>query len=280
MDSYFFTFVCLLILQMSMILVFLSPSNDVRKITAYINNIWAKNREYCVISIFVYFVLVLYLGMYTPLIGVFKLISNNKYNENEKRIIVSNVEKIYIMAGFSLFLFVVSRGIRALTSYAAKLLDSIYSISSCDTRKKQKKGYVTDNINILPGLLRIKRSVSQNEITTNRGLKEQLMKILQKTELLENNNNFDLNLQLERSACSAKGAHSRERTSARPPLGPPPRYRRMAPARSAREAHARAAAARESSSCTAAGPHCRQAHPSPPEPPIPGPEPRTEHSFK
>ncbi|XP_013149232.1 PREDICTED: uncharacterized protein LOC106111643 [Papilio polytes] len=191
MDLYFFVLTCLLVLQMSLVSAFLNPANDVRKITRYINKTVRKYKNYYLTAMLLYFVVVIYLGMYTPLMSTIKLIFGGQQDKYEKLIIVSNMEKIYIMGGFSLFLFVVSCGVRSLISYTAKLLESsVYSISKISSLYGPKnKGLALDNVNILPHLLRMTRSTSS--IGVNKVLKDQLKAIIKNIEVIKSDSNTE-----------------------------------------------------------------------------------------
>lgn len=170
MDSYFVILACLLLVQISLIFALLNPNCDVQKMTQFFNDMIRRQRAYYFLSIIVYFGVVTYFGIYAPLMNVFKLIfsnENDEYKCQNKAVILGNVEKIYMMAGFSLFLFLVTHGVRALISYAAHLLELACSIPERRIREGSHDCWI-ENIDILPYLLRMKRPIAQNTITWNK----------------------------------------------------------------------------------------------------------------
>ncbi|XP_045450451.1 uncharacterized protein LOC123659247 [Melitaea cinxia] len=180
---------CLLLIQMAVILVLLNPIYDLRRVTKYMNNITKRHRSFCSFLIATYFSFILYHGMYMPLQDVYNLIANNFLNEYEKMVLLSRVEKNYLIAGFSLFLFIVLYGIRSLVSYASSLLE--LSIATGESKvlhpsyKSQKKTVFLPEL-ILPNLLRVKRSVSYETILFAKELREQLKTILKNAEFSDN----------------------------------------------------------------------------------------------
>ncbi|OWR49343.1 uncharacterized protein LOC116768186 [Danaus plexippus] len=179
----------LVLVQMSGILVLLNPIYDVRKVTRCMNNLIRKHRTFYFLGIAVYFICVVYLGMYIPLQNIHYLISQKNPNEYEKLNLLNRIEKNYLIAGFSLFLFVVLYGIRALISYASSLLEisvaTSESIMMSQSSKTEKKGFFLPN-NILPNLLRVKRSVSYETILFANELRDQLKMILRNVEFPHN----------------------------------------------------------------------------------------------
>ncbi|CAH2049122.1 unnamed protein product, partial [Iphiclides podalirius] len=139
--------------------------------------------------------------MYTPLMSVIRLIinKNDEHSEYNKAIILHNVEKIYIMAGFSLFLYFVAHGVTALISYAAHLLDMVCSTcKGLDKRENESNDCAIENVDILPYLLRMKRSVHQNAMTIKRGQKG-FPKFIPKDSELQQNNDEAIDLKCEYS---------------------------------------------------------------------------------
>ncbi|XP_023936328.2 uncharacterized protein LOC112044655 [Bicyclus anynana] len=181
---------CLLMFQMTSTLVFLNPVNDVRKTTRALNNMVKNYKSLYYLGILLYFGAVAYLGIISPLKKIHLLITNNVLNEFEKMLALHQIEKNYFIAGFSLFMFVVLYGVRALTAYAATLLQ--LSISSSQsfvgrhTREQKKSlgrnGKTFTPENILPNLLKVKRSVSYETILFGSELREQLRALFKNTE--------------------------------------------------------------------------------------------------
>ncbi|CAH2087620.1 unnamed protein product [Euphydryas editha] len=180
---------CLLLIQMAAILVLLNPIYDLRRVTKYMNNLTKHHRSYYLFLVATYFSLIIYLGMYLPLQNIHNLIANNFLNEYEKMVLLSRVEKNYLIAGFSLFLFIVLYGIRCLLSYAASLLELSIATGESKvlhpTSKSQKKRIFLPEL-ILPNLLRVKRSVSYETILFAKELREQLKTILKNAEFSDN----------------------------------------------------------------------------------------------
>lgn len=162
---------------MTSVLVLLNPINDVRKTTKTLNNFVRYHTNYYYLAIAVYFGIIVYLGMYVPLYRIHELITSNVLTKTEKLEALYQIEKTYFIAGFSLFMFVVLYGVRALISYAATLLQlSISTSQSIVGLQEQKKSQVVFSPeNILPNLLRVKRSVSYETILYANDLREQLM---------------------------------------------------------------------------------------------------------
>lgn len=162
---------------MTSVLVLLNPINDVRKTTKTLNSFVRYNTNYYYLAIAVYFGIIVYLGMYVPLYRIHELITSNVLTKTEKLEALYQIEKTYFIAGFSLFMFVVLYGVRALISYAATLLQlSISTSQSIVGLQEQKKSQVVFSPeNILPNLLRVKRSVSYETILYANDLREQLM---------------------------------------------------------------------------------------------------------
>lgn len=186
---------CLLLFQMTSVLVLLNPINDVRKTTKTLNSFVRYNTNYYYLAIAVYFGIIVYLGMYVPLYRIHELISSNDLTKTEKLEALYQIEKTYFIAGFSLFMFVVLYGVRALISYAATLLQLSISTSQSivgqHVLQEQKKSQVVFSPeNILPNLLRVKRSVSYETILYANELREQLMAAFKLAGNQSNANDF------------------------------------------------------------------------------------------
>ncbi|XP_047532883.1 uncharacterized protein LOC125067975 [Vanessa atalanta] len=177
---------CLLLIQMAAIVVLLNPIYDLRRRARHMNNILKRHRSYYFLLVGVYFSFVVYLGMFIPLQNIHNLIANNFLNKYEKLVLLSRAEKNYLIASFSLFLFIVLNGVRSLTSYAANILElSIATNASLALRKslKSQNKEVLPPVHILPNLLRVKRSVSYETILFAKELREYLKNILKNAEL-------------------------------------------------------------------------------------------------
>ncbi|CAH0399373.1 unnamed protein product [Chilo suppressalis] len=179
----FLTF--MLLLQMGLILVMLNPIYDVRKITHHIGEATKNYRTVYYCTVLAYFLSVVYLGMYIPLQNIHTLIFSNYLNEYEKLILLSRIEKNYIIAGFSLFLVVVIYGVRGLLSYAASLLEmndrhSDPLMIHSDTKLEKKVFGLSESI--LPNLLRVKRSISYETILFTNELREQLKAVIRNVD--------------------------------------------------------------------------------------------------
>ncbi|KOB69116.1 Multidrug resistance ABC transporter ATP-binding and permease protein [Operophtera brumata] len=129
-----------------------------------------------------YFSFVIYLGMFIPLQQIQALIFCNNLSEYEKVVLLSRVEKNYIVAGFSLFLVVVLYGLKALLSYTANLA---LLANKCNPRSVPNLRS-KNPIDILPDLLKMKRSVSYEAISCSNELKEQLRIIMKNLNLPPN----------------------------------------------------------------------------------------------
>lgn len=183
----FLTF--LLLLQMAFILIMLNPVYDVRKITYFINSTIKSYRSYYFLSIFTYFLCVIYFGMYIPLQSIHRLIFCKHINDYEKLMLLRRVEKNYIIAGFSLFLVVVMYGVKALVSYTASLMeisDRQNDSFIVRTDSKSSKKALCSSVNILPNLLRVKRSISYETILFTKEIREQLKNVLRNVEFPHN----------------------------------------------------------------------------------------------
>ncbi|XP_022824295.1 uncharacterized protein LOC111354904 [Spodoptera litura] len=178
MDASCMILTCLLLIQMAIVLIMLNPIYDVMKLTQFINNLTKCYRRTYLFFIAFYFTSVLYLGMYLPLQSIHKLIFCVNLHEYDKMTLLHNVEKNYITAGFSLFLVVVIYGVRALLSYTASLTLVSDKQDMLGTRDKQ-----LFNENILPNLLRVKRSISYETVLFTNELREQLKIIIKNMEL-------------------------------------------------------------------------------------------------
>lgn len=183
----FLTF--MLLIQMAMILIMLNPVYDVRKIAQYLTSATKSYRcaYYSIVS--TYFGTVVYLGMYIPLQNIHKLIFSKVINEYEKLILLSRIEKNYIIAGFSLFLVVVMYGVRGLLSYASSLLEltdrQSDSLMVRSDAKMEKKVFGLSE-SILPNLLRVKRSISYETILFTNDLREQLKAVIRSVDYPHN----------------------------------------------------------------------------------------------
>ncbi|XP_045775561.1 uncharacterized protein LOC123874331 [Maniola jurtina] len=183
---------CLLMFQMTTVLVLLNPINDVRKMSRCINKIAKYNKNYNYFAIALYYGAIAYLGMYIPLQEIHSLITNNTLTATEKLIAFHRIEKNYFIAGFSLFLFIVQHGIKAIVTYAATLLQvtistrqSIAAIGCHTTQKHKNLQQTYSPMHILPNLLRAKRSISYETIMFANEVRDQLRAVL--------NNSFNRN---------------------------------------------------------------------------------------
>ncbi|XP_059061165.1 uncharacterized protein LOC131854057 [Achroia grisella] len=184
MDACCIILTCLLLIQMAVILIMLNPVYDVKKISQYLTTVTKTHKTFYFCSITCYFLSVVYLGMCVPLQSIHSLIFSNILNEYDKLILLSRVEKNYIIAGFSLFLVVVMYGIRALLLYTASLVDLADNNDSLlrSESKVQKKSHP----NILPSLLRVKRSISYETILFTNEIREQLKAVIRNIEFPHN----------------------------------------------------------------------------------------------
>ncbi|CAH0588194.1 unnamed protein product [Chrysodeixis includens] len=172
----------LLLVQMAMVLIMLNPIYDVRLLTQFIGHVTKSYKRTYFFLIAFYFTSVLYLGMYLPLQSIHKLIFNVGLHEYDKLILLHNVEKNYITAGFSLFLIVVIYGVRALLSYTASLSILTEKQSQPLIVKSESRERIVNNENILPNLLRVKRSISYETVLFTNELREQLKVIIKSVE--------------------------------------------------------------------------------------------------
>lgn len=165
---------CILFLQMILLLGMLNPIYDVRVVTHNINCFTKYFKKYYIMGIFAYFATIIYHGMYIPLQNIIRLIFSKNIYEVEKLILLSRVEKNYIIAGFSLFLLVVTFAVKALLSYTASLAEicrrSEPLVLSPGSMKEKK---MISNENILANLLRVKRSISYETIMFANDMREQ-----------------------------------------------------------------------------------------------------------
>lgn len=181
MDSSCIILTCLLLLQMAMVLIMLNPAYDVRKLTKLINLTTKKFRRAYFLLIGAYFSFVIYLGMFIPLQNIQVLIFTNDLAPYEKLILLSRIEKNYIIAGFSLFLVIVMYGVRALLSYTASLARLTKRSSEAFVMNTKKRAE-----DILPNLLRVKRSISYEAILCTNELKEHLKIMMKNIEQTPN----------------------------------------------------------------------------------------------
>ncbi|XP_034833543.1 uncharacterized protein [Maniola hyperantus] len=183
---------CLLMFQMTTVLVLLNPINDVRKTTRCINKIAKHHKSYYYLAIVLYYGAIAYLGMYKPLQEIHSLITNNTLRDAEKLIAFHRVEKNYFIAGFSLFMFIVQFGIKAMVNYAATLLEltmstgqTIAAIGRRRNRQKKEPQQTFSPMHFLPNLLKAKRSISYETIMFANEIRNQLRAVL--------NNSFNRN---------------------------------------------------------------------------------------
>lgn len=198
---------CLLLTQMALVLVMLNPGYDVRKITQCINGTARKYKSLFLIGLAFYFASVLYLGMYLPLRDISDLIFGDFTSDYDKLLLLSKAEKNYIVAGFSLFLVVVIYGVKSLVSYTACLVelsdrqnDSLAAPSQSKFTKLCFPGNSPGN-HVVPGLLKVKRSISYETILFTKELREQLKTMIRNVEFP--NNRCTLSSILEHQAARA-----------------------------------------------------------------------------
>ncbi|CAK1542041.1 unnamed protein product [Leptosia nina] len=190
---------CVLLLQMSVILVILNPAYDIRKIRSF----FAASSTISNLTIVGYFSLVVYLGMYIPLSSISRLISNEVTCDYEKLVLLNRIEKNYIIAGFSLFLFIVMYGVRALDIYASRLAQILMSSGGANFQGqilnlKDKTQRFTSSFspeNILPKLLKIKRSVSYETILFTKELRD-LKALIKSAEISVHSRNAISDIQI------------------------------------------------------------------------------------
>ncbi|KAJ0174994.1 hypothetical protein K1T71_009135 [Dendrolimus kikuchii] len=186
MDGSCIILTCLLLLQMIALLVMLNPIYDTREIVDLINTITLEYKRYYYCSVYIYFTAVIYFGMYNPLRDIHRLIFSSHLNEYEKLILLSRVEKNYVIAGFSLFLVIVLYGMRALLSYTANLATITDKRSESLIVKQQNSDKKLTPEYILANLLRVKRSISYETILFANELKEQLKMMINSTDFAHN----------------------------------------------------------------------------------------------
>ncbi|XP_073960285.1 uncharacterized protein [Choristoneura fumiferana] len=182
---------CLLFTQMALVLIMLNPIYDVRKITQCINRTARKYQSFILIGLILYFISILYLGMYLPLRGISDLIFGDFTSEYEKLLLLSKAEKNYIVAGFSLFLVVVIYGVKSLVSYTACLVElsdrQNDSLAAPSQSKFGKSCFpATPGNHVIPGLLKVKRSISYETILFTKELREQLKTMIRNVEFPNN----------------------------------------------------------------------------------------------
>lgn len=167
---------------MVLIVMMLNPAYDVLNISQFISFTIKERRVFYIGALVCYFILLLYLGMYIPLMNLRRLIFSTIHNEYEKMILLSTTEKSYIIAGFSLFLVVVITGLRALLIYTARLLaikgnnDKETLCEGCDSKTNGSTLGLQECI--LPNLLQVKRSISYDTILVANDLKDHLKKMV------------------------------------------------------------------------------------------------------
>lgn len=173
---------CMLLFQMAAILIMLNPIYDAKKLTQFINDTTKHYRRTYIFLIAFYFTSILYLGMYLPLQSVHTLIFSNHLLDYDKLNLLHSIEKNYITAGFSLFLVVVLYGVRALLAYTASLPKytdnrglsvQFHQGLPVPVHHDRPKNHVV-NANILPKVLRVKRSISFETVLFTNELREKL----------------------------------------------------------------------------------------------------------
>lgn len=175
----------------------LNPNYDVRKITAVITNITMNHRSFYMASLIFYFTSVIYLGMLIPMLSILNMVYDN-YDENDKLMELHCLEKNYITAGFSLFLVVVMYGLRSLITYTASLITVAENEQlPLVARVKSKTNHFLEPTrdNILPSLLRVKRSVSYETFIFTKELRDHLKIIIKSAELTSNGSTLSTILQ-------------------------------------------------------------------------------------
>ncbi|XP_053611250.1 uncharacterized protein LOC128675712 [Plodia interpunctella] len=178
----------ILLLQMCFTLGMLNPIHDVRRIASLIRLTTLKCTSSYFVIVMIYFCSIVYLGMYIPLQNIHRLIFTEDYNEYEKLVLLTRIERNYIIAGFSLFLVVVMYGIRSLVTYTADLTHiterQVPFIGEKDISMKNVSGI---SENILPGLLRVKRSISYETILFTNELRDHLKAVIKNIGLPQSN---------------------------------------------------------------------------------------------
>ncbi|XP_013200780.1 uncharacterized protein LOC106143279 [Amyelois transitella] len=181
----------ILLTQMCFTLGMLNPIHDIKKIASIIRMTTTKRRSSYFICILVYFCSIIYLGMYIPLQNIHRLIFSGSFTEYEKLLLLNRIERNYIIAGFSLFLVVVMYGVRSLVTYTADLADiterQVPLLFDRNNPRNGKNNAIGVRENILPGLLRVKRSISYETILFTNELREHLKAVIKNIALPQGN---------------------------------------------------------------------------------------------
>lgn len=158
----------------------LNPVYDVRKIITYINKHTSNFKTLYYTFVSLYFISVIFLGMYIPLRNIHSMIFSDELDAYDKLILLRRVEKNYILAGFSLFLLVVLYGVRTLLSYTANLVDLVEKSSEPVVFQtiSGKMGPIDESLEL--STLKVKKSVSLEAILCTNELKDRL-RLLVKT---------------------------------------------------------------------------------------------------
>ncbi|XP_061719454.1 uncharacterized protein LOC133526758 [Cydia pomonella] len=165
MDSHCAVAAVLLFIQMVMVLVMLNPAYDLRKITNYLNEKTEKYKTYVTLAIALYFGIILYIGVYSPIRNIIEL--SEDIDQDERELIMICTEKNCIMTGFSVFLAVIIYGIKYLVSYTVSLVEQSDRQIALPQPKLLRPTTLTS-------ALKMKRSISYETILLARDLREQL----------------------------------------------------------------------------------------------------------
>lgn len=160
MDSSCITLTCVLLLQMTLSLIMLNPVYDVRKLTDFLSHVTTHYKKTYVCLVVLYFLIIVYLGMYIPLQNIRSLLFQRNLPAHDKMILLGRMEKHYIIAGFSLFMVVILFGIRALLCYTSTLLQLTKKSSAMLLRDTVKGNTIADS-------WKMKRSISYECICLN-----------------------------------------------------------------------------------------------------------------
>ncbi|XP_063626977.1 uncharacterized protein LOC134798519 [Cydia splendana] len=167
MDAHCVVAAALLFIQMVIVLVMLNPAYDQRKITDYINEKTEKYKANVAVVIAVYFAIILYIGVYSPIQNIIMLRLCKHIDQNERELIMICTEKNCIMTGFSIFLAVIIYGIKCLVSYTASLVEQSDRQIALPQLKLLRPTTLTT-------AMKMKRSMSYETILMARDLREQL----------------------------------------------------------------------------------------------------------
>ncbi|KAI5643893.1 hypothetical protein NE865_04069 [Phthorimaea operculella] len=180
MDSAGLLLTCFLLFQMACILIMLNPLYDSRRLTTYIDENIKRYKRVFFISFIGYFINVLYFGIYSPLRKVFDLAFGDSTDQVDQLLALSNVEQNYSTAGFSIFLVVVMLGVKTLLTYTANLTEMAVYSTEQDAKNETKK--LCESVDILPNLLRMKRSISYETIFFPNEIRDQLKTVLKNVD--------------------------------------------------------------------------------------------------